>query len=674
MNTRIFSPYEFPCGLKANNRLVKAPLYEHLSDFLGGPPNPYHFALYSSWARHNWGMIITGNVQISRSHLTLGRDLVVPDLLTENSVKPYKRLSQTIKGPSCQTLAIMQLSHAGRQSSNFIGGRYPFEPPLAPSAVSVGSRALEGDLVAETIQSILFQTPKEMSPEEVDEVVESFIKGALFGYNRCQGLDGVELHVAHGYYLPEISVNAKTRAQDPEEARALRHVLALAAWGTVDFIDVSGGDYENPEFMTTDATKRGRRQAFFANFARKAVKSIESLGRNRTPRPAIMLTGGLRTPALLQSALQSNQADLAGIGRCSIICPHIPEIMASYEQGLAGYDGDTLFGAEPEIPTPMLLGRGPLASFWISVKKVKVIGAGLNMAWYTLVLRRIARAELQALHGLTLPKSARGPDYSLGVLRILFQLYFWVPNPGREARGSILAHFDLFTAIVTGLFSASGAPTTACSECTVQNPAALMNLPSGFPAAAYGLSYVAVAIGTQNYTCSSTGTYTLNGALADLFDISCLAKSKTLFDKVTDAAIAIWQHAPPNLSTKTVMNGLQTMIKNPIFLGQHYYVTNPITGTGVNPMWDFTSSSATRKNSEAYVVAAKSYGSAAPTGTQDIDWVYLTNIGAGELANVVYRTDTKLGQPPASCTPGSDPLYVKYAAKYWLYGGSIAKH
>jgi len=186
------------------------------------------------------------------------------------------------------------------------------------------------------------------------------------------------------------------------------------------------------------------------------------------------------------------------------------------------------------------------------------------------------------------------------------------------------------------------------------------------------LNRLALAIGTQNYTCSTSGTYTNVGAVAELFDISCLAKTGSVFEKITDAAIALWSAAPPQLTPQEVISKL-SVLKNPIILGQHYYVTNPITGTGVNPKWDFTSSGATAGNPDAFVVAARSFGTAAPTGSQDIDWVFLTNIGAGKLADDVYRTDTKLGQPPASCTSGSPPIAVKYAAKYWLFGGSIKK-
>jgi len=172
--------------------------------------------------------------------------------------------------------------------------------------------------------------------------------------------------------------------------------------------------------------------------------------------------------------------------------------------------------------------------------------------------------------------------------------------------------------------------------------------------------------------CSSTGTYTNVGAVAELFDISCLYGTST-FDDVTDFAYTIWKLFPPAIPASTAISTVISLLHStdtPAILGQHYYVPNPITGTGVNPKWDFTSQGVTKGNTNAYVVAAKVAGLAAPTGKQDIDWVQLRSI-AGSLATDVYRTDTRGGQPDASCTPGvSKDIQVKYASKYWLLGSS----
>ncbi|KAG6812886.1 hypothetical protein H0H92_015621 [Tricholoma furcatifolium] len=165
-------------------------------------------------------------------------------------------------------------------------------------------------------------------------------------------------------------------------------------------------------------------------------------------------------------------------------------------------------------------------------------------------------------------------------------------------------------------------------------------------AATAPLSYVAVAIGVQNYTCSSSGTYTNVGAVAELFDISCLYSDAAAFDDLTSLAYNIWELVPPTVTPQSIIN-LLLSANTPGILGQHYYVTNPITGSGVSPKWDFTSQGATKGNSNAYVIGAKTGDLPAPTGSQDIDWVQLKAV-EGELATIVYRTDTRGGQPPAA--------------------------
>ena len=162
----------------------------------------------------------------------------------------------------------------------------------------------------------------------------------------------------------------------------------------------------------------------------------------------------------------------------------------------------------------------------------------------------------------------------------------------------------------------------------------------------------------RNFQCSNVG------ALAELFDASCLYNTP-LFASLTDIAIAAWSRAPPAVTTSELIKTLHIFPTSAILgklnltfkdiqlthqnlLGQHYYVTNPLTGQGINPKWDFTSQGADAGKSDAFVVAAKVNGASAPTGSQDIDWVQLGNIGSGALAQQVYRTDTRLGQPPAS--------------------------
>jgi 2,4-dienoyl-CoA reductase-like NADH-dependent reductase (Old Yellow Enzyme family) len=155
-------------------------------------------------------MIITGNVQVSATHLTLGRDVTVPGIISEETLRPFRKLARIIHQDflseksthgSSRSLAIMQLSHAGRQSPRVIGGRPILTPPLAPSAVILGSGKKNNGLMSNLFHRLLFQKPREMSLTDINDVVDAFVRGATLAAKA--GFDGVQLHAAHGceYYF-----------------------------------------------------------------------------------------------------------------------------------------------------------------------------------------------------------------------------------------------------------------------------------------------------------------------------------------------------------------------------------------------------------------------------------------------------------------------------------------
>ena len=58
-------PLTLPCGLVLPNRLVKCPMQETLAEApLFDPPIDKFKNLYSQWASADYGLIITGQVQI----------------------------------------------------------------------------------------------------------------------------------------------------------------------------------------------------------------------------------------------------------------------------------------------------------------------------------------------------------------------------------------------------------------------------------------------------------------------------------------------------------------------------------------------------------------------------------------------------------------------------------
>jgi len=143
------------------------------------------------------------------------------------------------------------------------------------------------------------------------------------------------------------------------------------------------------------------------------------------------------------------------------------------------------------------------------------------------------------------------------------------------------------------------------------------------------------------------------GAVADLFDISCLYGTKE-FAKIQDDAFDIWKKCPNfDPSKSNLIDELSHKFKIPL-LGYHYFIND--NGT-IRPKFDLTSTGPNKGNPDAFVVASKALGVPAPNSSQDVDWLLLKAL-SGKLADAVYRVYTKGGQPPTSV---SSLLYSTYS-------------
>ncbi|KAJ7136590.1 hypothetical protein C8R44DRAFT_767410 [Mycena epipterygia] len=366
----IFSPIALPSGRTLRNRLVKVALYEHLATLFGGPPSRFHLELYSKWSAYDWGIIFTGNVQVSSDHICLAWDLILPRTLSEESVKP----------------------HAGRQSPNILGGRFPFVPPLGPSSIRLGSSLKGHGMISDLLHRFMFQIPRAMSLTDINDVVDGFVRGAELAVRAdyddsntrideysCSSNHDLQLHrivqgirsTAPSDFILGIKIHAADYAAG-EPSLALDHVRTIATWDAVDLLEISGGDYEKPDFLTTAASSSAR-QAIFASFADHALRAVESVPRT----PLILLTGGLATRAQLHTALSAPHAHLLGLGRSAVLRPDLPQLLR--DPGAP----DKLFGAPPDLRVG---GRFVLSR----LPRIKLLGAGVAMAWYIIALRRLA--------------------------------------------------------------------------------------------------------------------------------------------------------------------------------------------------------------------------------------------------------------------------------------------
>lgn len=132
-------------------------------------------------------MILTEGAWVSRDAIGF---INVPGLFTTAQIEGWRPVTEAVHTQNGVIFA--QLAHSGAISHpDFFGG----ELPLAPSAVNPWLRAFTPTGFKDTV------TPRAMTVEEIRRTVGDF--GAAAKNAREAGFDGVELHCATTYLLPE---------------------------------------------------------------------------------------------------------------------------------------------------------------------------------------------------------------------------------------------------------------------------------------------------------------------------------------------------------------------------------------------------------------------------------------------------------------------------------------
>lgn len=206
-----------------------------------------------------------------------------------------------------------------------------------------------------------------------------------------------------------------------------------------------------------------------------------------------------------------------------------------------------------------------------------------------------------------------------------------------------------------------------------------LNLPNaqlavlGKPNSSYP-SAIGLAFGVQNYTCSVNNNFTSTGAVAELYDISCLYQyapnlANTIHEHLYDA----WTSLSPEITVQEAAAVVDALITPDIFLADHYFIPSP-SGTGISPVWDLRRSKRFQGNENAFMLAASVASVVAPDDpSHNVNWLRLREV-SGEAADEVYRIDTVGGQPPTSCAHGQDKdISIRYTSQYVFYGGLLAK-
>ncbi len=329
-------PLTLPCGAVLPNRLSKAAMTEGLAT-PDGRPTPELERLYGIWSDGGCGMLLSGNIIIDKDHLERPGNVVIE---REPDADMAARLSSWAKAATRNGNHFWaQISHGGRQTQKLVNPN-----PKSSSDVAL---ALPGGQ---------FGKPTPLTKDEIADLVERWAIAA----KACQdaGFTGVQVHGAHGYLIsqflsprvnlrtdeyggslenrarilleviaairakagPNFPISVKLNSADFQKGGfAFEDSLTVVKWleeASVDLIEISGGSYEQPKLMGIEgmeevedqkvAPSTAAREAYFVDFAQAMQQHVSV---------PLMVTGGFRTRAAMDQALEIGAADVIGLGR-----------------------------------------------------------------------------------------------------------------------------------------------------------------------------------------------------------------------------------------------------------------------------------------------------------------------------------------------------------------------
>ncbi|KPM39111.1 hypothetical protein AK830_g7462 [Neonectria ditissima] len=347
------SPLHFSVsGKTAQNRLMKAAMAENLSTWdpkifeARGVPTAELINVYRRWGEipNNFGLTVTGNIVTEYDHLeAVGNPIITPENDFHGArFEAFQELAAVAKAQG--SLLVGQVCHPGRQVVSKIQ-----EHPISASDIQLGGQSISPDLtnLIKDTRAVLTRfrytdnalglncaKPRAATEADIARITTGFVHAAE--YLDKAGFDGIQLHAAHGFLLAQFlsqstnhrndtyggslanrarlileiateirqrtapdfilgikinSVEFQDHGFSPEEARELCALLESAGF---DFVELSGGTYEQLAFEHKKDSTRAR-EAFFIEFAEVVVASRKTI--------RAYITGGLRSAAAMVAAL-----------------------------------------------------------------------------------------------------------------------------------------------------------------------------------------------------------------------------------------------------------------------------------------------------------------------------------------------------------------------------------
>ncbi|MCH1542288.1 MAG: NADH:flavin oxidoreductase/NADH oxidase family protein [Alphaproteobacteria bacterium] len=438
-NVNIENSLTLPCGAIIKNRICKAAMTEGLADEQNRATQK-HVALYSRWAEGGSGILLTGNVQIDHRYLERPANVVIEGKQTNEQISRLRAYAEA--GTKNNSHLWMQISHAGRQTPAAVA-----PTPVGPSDIQL------------QMPGAAFGKPRALEHEEILDVIERFAHAAKVAQDT--GFTGVQLHGAHGYLLSEfLSPDVNTRTDQwggnlenrarllLESIRAVRKAVGdkfpvalklnsadfqkggfsheesvqVATWLNdegLDMLEVSGGTYEQPKLVGLDNLTLNpdraedvrestvAREAYFLDYA-KDIRAVY--------KAPMMVTGGFRSRAGMDAALEADACDMIGVGRPLCVDSDIINKLMSGEE-----ETTTIFEKSMEIGPKFLR---PLLGLNSPSRTMASLNGWGQQGWWCLQIINMGEG--------------REPDLDLGV----FKAFTGYQSSEKKAAAAYNAHWN----------------------------------------------------------------------------------------------------------------------------------------------------------------------------------------------------------------------------------------
>lgn len=313
------------------NRVVVAPMCQYSA--VEGEASDWHLMHWGNLLNSGAGLFIIEATAVSPEGRITPYCLGLWDQKTQTALED-KLLRARKLAP--KTRVFIQLAHAGRKASSAVpwqGGQIlPSESggweTQAPSAIP----QLDGE-----------RNPHELSTAEMQVIIKNFVESARRA--KTIGIDGIELHAAHGYLLHQFLSPIANQRQDQYGGsleNRMRFVLELFSavrkeWGGVLGVRLSASDWiENGWSLEESVELTQRLKSLGCDYIHVSSGGISpkqkiQLGPNyqvpfakeikQKTGMATMAVGLITEPIQAEEILQNHEADLIALARAFLYKP-----------------------------------------------------------------------------------------------------------------------------------------------------------------------------------------------------------------------------------------------------------------------------------------------------------------------------------------------------------------